>query len=159
MRKAILTLSLALTALTASVAPALAAESWTCKYKGAWVTTASGNSDNFNWTVYWVQSEEGWHILGNFRDKYGFSWLDGNCADNSCDFIQTYKEGKLKGKSYYWTGDYTDKTQSAGVTHNYFEGTWGYSADNYEDGGNWKAQAICIKNPAGFNVDKALKGG
>lgn len=156
MKKLALTFALSVMALSATVGPAFAAETWTCNYKGKWATTSSENKGDFNWVVYWVKESVGkWSVLGNYTDRYGFSWFDGNCGNGKCTFNQTYKQGDLKGNTYIWQGDYTDKSLGKGKTLNTIAGRWG--TKDVPNQGQWNAIATCRMNPANFNVHKALE--
>ena len=156
MKKRALSFALSMISLFATVAPAFAVETWTCNYKGRWTTNASKNAGDFNWVVYWVKdAKAGWNVLGNYHDRYGFSWFDGDCNNNKCTFNQTYKQGELKGSTYIWKGSYTDKTLAKGKTLNTISGNWGTKDQPVQ--GKWNAKATCSINPANFDVKKALE--
>ncbi len=121
------------------------AQAWTCTYNGWWTTTATGNKGAFLWKLRWEPTPRGWRMYGNYRDRYGFSFLDGYCKNHSCRFRQEYKSGEYKGKIYYWYGSYTDRRSGARSTINNFKGTWGYSPAARNDGGRWAARAECIR--------------
>lgn len=121
------------------------ADDWTCSYQGSWTTTSTGNVGNFEWTVEWTSTSSGWHMIGEYDDKYGHAMLDGDCSNKACKFTQTYTTGELNGKVYYWQGSYTDEGTRNGESVNRFKGTWGYNAAS-KDGGPWNAVAMCRKH-------------
>ncbi len=124
----------------AAMSPAFA-ERWLCEYDGQWSTFNSNEKGKFNWSVEWQGTRNGWEVTGDYEDRFGKSTLDGKCDDSSCRFGQTYRSGELKGKRYFWKGDYTDDLKGNTST-NRIQGTWGTnSAAN--DGGNWRAVALC----------------
>lgn len=122
------------------------AETWECDYKGRWTTSETNNTGEFAWRVDWASGEAGkWAITGDYDDAYGHSYLDGTCANHTCNFSQTYKTGQLKGKVYFWTGTYKDKVESKEKTINTFVGTWGTTAADRTNGGPWSATAAYHK--------------
>lgn len=129
---------------TVLMSNAFADESWSCNYKGSWLRAKDKKSDNFNWTVKWLLKRGKWSIVGDNTDSYGLSWFDGNCADQKCDFTQSYQSGKLKGKKYYYTGKFTNKSMSTTQTINTMGGTWGY--ETFIGGGTWTATGVCSKD-------------
>lgn len=138
--------SIAITLLLAAATTTTAhAETWKCLYSGRWVTTKTGNTDKMDWLLEWRRDGDHWQVTGDYKDKYGHAWFDGTCDDRTCEFVQDYKSGKLKGKQYYFTGDYADKQINRTTTKNAFKGTWGYSADDRTNGGEWESIATCRK--------------
>jgi hypothetical protein len=132
--------------LAMATAAPVHAETWTCLYKGKWVTTKTKNSDTMDWLLKWESAAGGtWKVLGDYNDKYGHAWFDGTCSSGSCDFTQDYKQGKLAGKKYYFTGTYSDAQIDDNTTTNTFAGTWGYKPDNRTNGGTWTSVATCKK--------------
>ncbi len=136
-------LLLAAAATVLAVATPAHAESWTCVYKGRWITTKTQNTDEMNWVLRWDKAKTGWNLTGLYADKYGKASFTGACANKSCDMTQTYSSGSLKGKRYFYTGTYQDKALSATSTENTFHGTWGTKSDNRTNGGVWESVATC----------------
>ena len=141
-KRSILTAAAFVTVLGA--ATSARAEIWKCQYVGSWLTTASGNKDNFSWDIRWTKTDSGWALTGDYQDKYGKSYFDGRCANKSCDFHQTYTTGKLAGKTYYYSGTYRNKSVGSSSSITAFDGTWGYTSPA-TDGGTWQAVATCAK--------------
>ncbi|MCX5741146.1 MAG: hypothetical protein NT062_01465 [Proteobacteria bacterium] len=134
--------------IAGTTAPAHA-DTWKCLYKGKWVTTKTKNSDAMDWLLKWDSIPGGkWRVIGDYKDKYGHAWFDGECDARTCNFTQDYKEGKLVGKKYYFTGTYTDKPIDASTTENTFQGTWGYKPDDRTNGGTWASVATCHQDTA-----------
>jgi hypothetical protein len=121
------------------------AEQWKCTYTGQWSTRGSSDAGTFAWALKWVSGPAGWKVLGDYTDKYGYSYLDGLCANKVCQLNQHYKSGRLAGKWYYWQGTYTDRFEGPNRTINTFVGTWGYTPANRAAGGPWSATAICVR--------------
>jgi hypothetical protein len=134
--------------LTLAFAPAALAqdapETWSCNYNGKWTTNGSASKGDFKWVVKWERTSTGWHIIGDYKDSYGDSLLDGHCAENKCDLKQSYTNGSLNGKIYNWSGTYTDKAESPTKTINNFQGTW-TDASGKGNSGKWTAKATCTK--------------
>lgn len=123
---------------------------WKCAYTGSW-TKKGVHAGNFSWNVDWNKRPRDWKVIGNYRDRFGFSFLDGRCATGDkgrfCNLHQTYKSGKLQGRKYRWYGTYKDfklPRDRAGRarTRNVFRGEW-YLNGTY--GGKWRATALCTK--------------
>jgi hypothetical protein len=121
-----------------------AGETWACAYTGKWTTTANADAGNFVWNLKWTSAVGGWHVAGDFSDKYGPSTFEGTCTSTSCTLNQAYKSGSLSGKHFGWAGTYTDKIESPTRTTNAFAGTWGNGAST-TGGGAWTATAVCLK--------------
>jgi hypothetical protein len=138
-------IALTLTAAIGATAGTAHAEKWRCLYKGDWVTTKTGNTAKMDWLLDWTLKGDHWEVIGDYNDKYGHAWFDGTCDDDSCDFVQSYKSGKLKGKKYFFTGGYHDEAIDETHTRNTFRGTWGYTAGDRTDGGEWRSIATCEK--------------
>lgn len=120
------------------------AEMWTCEYDGSWTTFNSSDKGKFNWSVVWQgKAGGGWTITGDYADRYGQSVLNGDCDDRACSLVQEYQSGQLKGKRYFWKGNYTDQSVGGAQTVNRFGGTWG-SAPSARDGA-WQALATCTR--------------
>lgn len=123
-------------------ATAASAETWRCHYSGRWSTTGSRNAGAFKWAVTWTgTTARGWRVVGDYRDRYGMSYLDGHCRNKTCSMKQTYKTGKLTGKTYTWVGTYVDQNDGPDSGINTFTGTW--RADDGSTRGPWSATAVC----------------
>jgi|JI61114C2RNA_FD_contig_31_7667573_length_794_multi_7_in_0_out_0_1 hypothetical protein len=138
-------------ALALSFAQAAVAEDvWSCSYTGEWTTEGTNDHGDFKWLVKWERPDEkaSWHIIGDYNDRFGASFLDGNCnTEKKCDMTQTYTSGSLNGSVYEWSGTYTDKADAsgtAGKTTNTFTGTW-KDASGKGNKGKWTAEAVCTK--------------
>lgn len=119
---------------------------WRCTYVGTWKTKGKPGRAGFKWSVLWThQRGQRWRMTGNYKDKYGRSYLDGFCKNKYCRFYQLYKSGSFRGRRFYWQGRYKDKWYGKRKTVNRFRGTWGYSAAKRHGGGTWKAIATCRK--------------
>lgn len=120
------------------------AERWLCDYDGQWSTLNSSDKGRFTWSVVWESNAKGgWDINGAYTDEYGKSLLSGNCNNRYCTMTQLYHSGELKGKEYFWKGNYSDQARGDGETINRFEGTWGSSSSANE--GLWRAVANCVR--------------
>jgi len=126
---------------------------WTCNYTGKWYTKHKKFGGHFTWSVTWVWNTKtsSWKVIGDYEDKFGFSYFDGFCSNNKkgryCDLYQLYKTGKLKGKRYRWYAKYKDLKYfndrfGRRRTLNKFKGSWYYGGKYH---GRWFSKAICTK--------------
>jgi hypothetical protein len=117
---------------------------WKCTYKGNWTTTKTNNAGTMDLALGWELGDAGWKFSGEYSDKDGSAEVTGTCAGTVCSFAQSYKAGKLAGKSYYWTGlsDPNNANKSS-------KGTWGYKDKDRTSGGTWEATATCARASAG----------
>ena len=121
------------------------AETWSCDYSGNWTTYSPQNQGVFNWNVLWQSHRDAsWKISGVYTDMYGNSILSGQCRDGNCNFTQTYQNGDLAGRVYYWRGNYSDQSTGTGKSVSQFQGTWGDSTRSTN--GTWQAIANCSRN-------------
>lgn len=153
MRKFLITLAVGLL----TTLPAQALTSWSCNYTGSWKNSQTGGSGNFNWLVYWISISNGnWRLVGYYNDQYGHAWLDGNCTSGkTCGLYQRYTTGKLVGKPYFYQGSYTDQSIDSTHSNNTIQGSWGPGPKQLNQG-SWRAQAPCSRNPANFDLRRAL---
>lgn len=120
------------------------AEIWLCDYDGHWSTLNSNDKGVFSWNVVWESNARGgWDINGAYTDEYGKSLLSGSCNDRYCKLNQVYHSGELKGKEYFWKGNYSDQANGNNKTINRFEGTWGTTPSAGD--GLWRAVASCVR--------------
>lgn len=128
-------------ALVVGLTGAAHAETWKCQYKGRWATEGGSPNGTLGWKLDWNGETTVWAVSGTDRDQYGQSALAGTCEAGSCTIKQVYKDGKLKGIDYIWTGTYTDKALGTGKTENAFTGTW--AASDGLTKGTWNAKGNC----------------
>lgn len=127
----------------AALAATASAETWQCSYTGTWTTEGSADSGEFTWVLQWESKAGGWHVIGDYSDRYGESTLDGTCSAKQCKLDQHYHSGQLDGKAYYWQGSYSDTVETKTRTTNKFSGTWGDGPNRRANGGKWSAKAVC----------------
>ena len=135
-----------LAAFAANCKPAAQAgpEVWKCDFKGKY-KDKEGGEKAFVWNVTWtVQADEKGTITGESTEEGAKSSTTGTCDAKNCKITETYTAGEDKGKSFYWSGDYTDAaTKSENVLVTTFNGTFGPSEADRTSGGTWSAQADC----------------
>ncbi len=119
-------------------------EVWKCDFQGSYKNKEDNKDVPFKWAVTWTITGDNQTIAGTSTEAGGASNTTGTCDTKTCKIDETYTAGEDKGKSYYWTGDYTDTaTKSENVYVTEFKGTFGMSATDRASGGTWTAKADC----------------
>src|SRR5436190_834545 len=117
--------------------PAAQTEVWKCDFKGSY--KGPEGEVPFSWKVTWTNTTgDNWTLDGASSEEGGKSSTKGTCDAKTCKINETYTAGEDKGKSYYWTGTYTDtETKQENVLVTAFMGTYGISDTDRTSGGSW----------------------
>lgn len=117
---------------------------WKCDFKGKY--TEEGKDTAFTWKVTWTEEGTNGKITGESTEEAQKSTTVGTCTGSTCKIDETYTAGENKGKTFYWTGDFTDAaTRNENVYVTTFKGKFGPSDTDRTSMGSWEASANCSR--------------